>query len=150
MKLFVIKLLLIGITLILLGCKNNEVFYVYSKDKSQCISIITEKHSKIRYIINGKHSTLPDKNYIKIDVSDIDPLGDGIWGCWENNGWNLAIEGAVIIESKLDTRKFKFSDKLPRDKWGVPRETNYRGDNCFVFSFYSKNISPQNGEAIIE
>jgi len=147
MKLY--KLLSLIILIITLSGCNRERFYICSKDKKQCITVITYKDAKIRYIINGKHYTIPDKNYIKVDISKIDPIGDGIWGCWEgiNGGWECVVEKAVIIESKLDTTKFRFSNELPRDEWGVPREIKYRGKNCFIFDYLTKEIE---GESYVE
>ena len=111
----------------------------------------THKYAKVRYIISGKHHVVPDSGYVKIDLGNIDPIGDGVWGCWESDGgWEIAVEKAFIIENKLDTTKFKFNDRLPRDELGIPRETKYRGENCFVYSFYSKDISPKSGDAIIK
>lgn len=146
MKLY--KLFLVIISVIVFSGCNRERFFICSKDEDQCITVINYKGEKVRYIIPGKHYTAPNRDYIKMDISKIDPIGDGVWGCWnENEGWELVVEKAVIIENKLDTSKFKFYDKLPRDDWGVPRETKYKNKNCFIFDFLSYEIE---GNGIIK
>lgn len=122
------------------GCSRERLF-IYSKDQKQCITVITNKREKIRFIIAGKHHSIPKEDYIKVDIRKIDPLGDGVWGCWNGSeGWELAVEKAVVIENKLDTSKFKFNDKLPRDDWGVPREAKYKEKDCFIYDFLSNGI----------
>lgn len=116
------------------SCGRKRLVIV-SEDKSQYVTILTYKKTKTRYIINGKYYLLPNEDYIKIDVKEIDPIGDGLWGCWKNNGWELTNEKANVIENKLDTSRFKFYTKLPRDKWGIPRETNFRNESCFILDF---------------
>ena len=72
--------------------------------------------------MNGNHSSIPKSNYIKLDISKITRLGDEIGICW-NNGeyeWKIVNDKAKIIETKLDTLKYKFSKNWDKDKFGIP------------------------------
>ena len=63
----------------LTGCKKMDRIYIYTPDKKQCITVFNS--NEIRYIVDGEHANIPDTNYLKLDVRQIDPLGDGIWIC---------------------------------------------------------------------
>lgn len=134
-KLFLLIIVINGVY----SCDRKRLI-IASEDKNQYITILTYKKTKTRYIINGKYYLLPNEGYIKIDVKEIDPIRDGLWGCWINNGWELTNEKANVIENKLDTSKFKFYTKLPRDKWDIPRETKFRNESCFILDFLTQEI----------
>lgn len=140
MKLFSLLLFLIGI-LVLTSC-NESILKFTNEDKSQTITVITLKKEKIRYVINGDVSTVPDTNFVKIDIDNIDSLGDGIWGCWDKNGytWEVCVHGSKVIESKLDTTNFKFNTSLPTKEFGIPTQEKYVQESCFVFDFTSNRI----------
>lgn len=123
------------------GCKNKRQI-ICSKDKNQCITIITKKDVNIRYVIDGKHYSVPDTNYIKLNLDKIPSLGDGIWGCWDkrNKGWDITVEKASIMENKLDTLKFTFHTRLPKNDKDIQRETKYLGENCFIFDFLNNEV----------
>lgn len=114
--------------------------------------MITYKDSDIRYVINGRHFNVPDKDFIKLDISYIDPDSDCVWGCWQDGTyeWQITIDGAIVLESHLDTTRFKFSNELPEDIRGIPTEIKFTKDNCFIYVFPWERLSPQNGDAIIE
>lgn len=133
----------------LFGCSSKNRIYVYSPNKKQCITIITE--NKIRYIIEGKHRKVPDTNYVKVDLSQVDKIADGIAGCWENNGykWFVINDQTKILENKLDTTKYNFSTDFPKNEQGIPTLENFIGDGCYNFDFEVLSIVPKNG-AIIE
>lgn len=140
------------IILIMFSSCNKERLFIYSKDKKQCITVITYRDSGIRYVINGKHFKIPDTNYIKLDVSHIGSLADGILGCWQKNSnvWQITIDGAIVLENRLDTARFKFSNELPVDSRGIPTQIKFTKDNCFVYDFDLNRIIPEDGDAIIE
>lgn len=118
MKVYAILSLIILI-IALSGC-NRERFYICAKDKNQCITVITYKNKKIRYIINGKHYTIPDKNYVKLDISRIDKIGDEILGYWNPHGWVLYNHKSIVLEKNIDTVKYKFKNSLPLKEYDVP------------------------------
>jgi len=127
-------LVIIGIAIfffvVLPPTPNRTNFKLYSIDKSQCISIITI--GKTRYIINGKHSSVPKSNYIKLDISEITSLGDEIGVCW-NNGkykWEVVNHKSKILEIKLDTLNYKFNTSWEEDKYGIPNSKKYHKSNC--------------------
>lgn len=132
------------------GCYGGDVLYIYSPDRSQCITVIDE-HEK-RCIIVGKHENIPDTGYIYIDKSDIDPLSDVIHVCWNTDryDWEMVIHNSKIIEYKLDSSKFNFQVSLPKDDKGIPNEKKFRRSNCAIYSYYMKRLSPDNAGAIIE
>jgi hypothetical protein len=115
-----------------ISCNKNEN-YVYSPDKKQCITIITE--NKIRYIIDGKHCKVPNNNYIKLDISNRFSFADNIIGCWKNKEyqWQIINDEATILENKLDAKKFFFSEKLPQDEMGIPSDTIFRKEKNFFY-----------------
>lgn len=139
----------IFILILFLGCSSKNRIYVYSANKKQCVTIITESH--YRYIINGKHRNIPDANYVKIDISQVDKIGDGIAGCWETNNykWLIINDQTKILENKLDTLKYKFVTDYPKDEKGVPTLKNFISGNCYNFDFEVFSIVPKNG-AIVE
>ncbi|MFZ1288493.1 MAG: hypothetical protein WAR79_00260 [Melioribacteraceae bacterium] len=131
------------------GCKNKSTIYFYSLDKSQCITIISEYD--YRYIIDGKHDQPPDTNYVKVHLKDRNSMWDGFHVCWNNEKyeWDAVVKNSEILESKLDTTKFNFSTKLPIDERSIPTEIKFRKENCAIYSFYSKKLSPDQGAIVI-
>lgn len=146
MKSFIIFL---NLLFFLTGCDRKERIYIYTLDKMQCITVFNR--DDIRYIVDGKHERIPDTNYIKLDVSKVPALGNGIWICWENQKykWDIVVDKSIILESKVDTSKYRFNTRLPVDERGIPTEIKFRADNCAIFDFYSMKLSPNKG-AIIE
>lgn len=121
-----------------------EHFVLQPSDKSQSVSILTK--DDIRYIINGIHTTLPDSNYVKVDISEIDPIGDEIGVCW-NNGryrWELVNHGSRILENKLDTTQFKFNTSWELDEGGIPDASKYHQKGCGSTGTYY--FSPLEGD----
>ncbi|TPN87382.1 hypothetical protein [Aquimarina algicola] len=145
MKLFLTSLLII---LFFTNCKK-DTYHIYSLDKKNCITV--KDIGKIRYIIDGKHSSVPNDNYIKLDISGIASIGDGLAGCWNNGNfkWDIVNDKSIIIENKLDPAKFRFSNTLPVDDRGIPTQNKYRNNNCFTFDFLRGELLPDQG-AIIE
>ena len=125
-----------------------EIIYLYKPDKKQCITVYNEADT--RYIASGKNGKLPDTNYIKLDISDVDPLGDALHICWVDDiGWSIVVHNSKVIESRLDTLKFNFSNVLPTDSIGIPTEKKFRGEGCAIFDFYRMRLSPNKG-AVVE
>ena len=131
------------------GCGNVEVIYLYNPQKKQCITVYD--HKNVRYLIVGKQAGLsPDTNYIKLDVSNIDPLGDALHVCWrDDKGWDAVVHNSNIIENKLDTSMYKFKNTLPSDDRGIPTEKMFRREQCAIFDFHRLRLSPEKG-AIVE
>ncbi|KAA0229735.1 hypothetical protein EDS67_10825 [candidate division KSB1 bacterium] len=146
------------------GC--TETIYFYPPDKSQCITVITENWTRLRdlidgrpnhsirarYIIAGKHHTVPENNFVKLDVQYGDDYRADLYICWKNEQyeWEVVVHNAEIVESTLDTTRFNFSAALPADDRGFPTGRKFRKKGCAVFSFYTKRFSPDEGEAIVE
>lgn len=101
-------------------------------DDSQTITIITKGEN--RYIMNGKHDSIPLNNYLLLDLSEVDRLGDGISICWNEPGgfkWKIACSYASLVENKLDTTKYSFYQ--PTEKYDEPVSVNYKKKNCGNF-----------------
>jgi hypothetical protein len=129
-------------------CNKMKSLYIYSLDKTQCITIFN--CDTFRYIANGKQKRISSSNYIKLDIRNIDPLGDALHVCWKTGGkWDIVVHNSIIIESKLDTSMFNFKTTLPLDDQGIPTEKKFRQKNCAIFDFYRMRLSPNEG-AIIE
>jgi hypothetical protein len=122
--------------LITLTSCNEHQNFIYSPNKKQCITIITNVDT--RYIINGKHTSIPTKNYIKYSLDSIDiEVGDEIIGHWKNNNyeWEIVTDKAIILENKLDPKKFKFSKNFPKDNRGITTIIEYSNKNSFDIGF---------------
>ena len=101
-------------------------------DKSQTITVIT-KGTK-RYFINGKHTEIPSDNYLLLDLSAVDRLGDGFSVCWDDPKgykWKIASTYAKLIENKLDTSKYLYYQ--PIEKNASPVSAKYKDSNCGNF-----------------
>lgn len=138
---------LILILLAFQSCKDTTHF-IYSPDRKQCITI--KDFGNKRYIIDGKHDNIPDNNYVKLDISDIDSEIDEIAGCWENKNykWLIINDKTIILKNKLDTLKFKFKTNFPKDN-GIPTLKNFINIPCYNFGLNLLIVNPKNG-AIIE
>lgn len=136
--------------LFLIGC--TETIYFYPPDKSQCITVITKKWDAHRYIIAGKHHTVPEKDFVKLDVQCGDDYDAGFYVCWksEQYEWEVVVEPGQVLESKLDTTRFNFSTALPRDDRGFPTAIKFTKEGCDVYSFELKRLIPEEGGTIIE
>ena len=135
--------------LLVLGCNRKQIIHFYSLDRSQCITVINQ--DKFRYIIDGEYNSIPNSDYVKLNIQNVSPLGDGIHICWKNDNyyWEVVVHESKIVESKLDTLKYNFSTSLPLDKRGIPTEKKFRQNGCAIFSFYNMGLSPDKG-AIVE
>ena len=142
-------ILLLFFSTLILGCKNKSVMYVYSLNKSQCITIISENNE--RYIINGRYDKVPDTNYVKLSIKDRNSIWDVFYVLWQNKKyeWDIVVENSIILESRLDTSRFNFNTQLPNDKRGIPTEIKFRNEGGAIYSFYLKKLTPDRG-AIIE
>ncbi len=168
-KLIVLKkggklLLTTCLTLFLFGC--TETIYFYPPDRSQCITVITENWTRLRdiidgkpnrsirarYIIAGKHHTVPEENFVKLDVQYGDDYRAEFDICWksEQYEWEVVVYNAEVVESTLDTTRFNFSAALPADDTGFPTAMKFTEEGCAVFDFGLKRFSPDRGEAIVE
>lgn len=142
-------LIILLLSLFFVSCKNKSTIYFYPLDKSQCITVISEYD--YRYVIAGKHDEPPDTNYVKLSLKDRDTMWDGFHVCWDNgkHEWEVVVKNSKIMESKLDTTKYNFATELPKDEREIPTEIKFRGEKCAVYSFYLKELSPDQG-AIVE
>jgi len=134
--------------LYLSGCNKTKVLYFYSPDKTQCLTVFNV--DSFRYIVNGKTRKLSESEYVKLDMQNVDQLGDQLYICWKGKYlWDVTINKSEVLEQKLDTTKFHFNTRLPIDEHGIPTEKKFRGENCAIFDFYSMKLSPNKG-AIVE
>ena len=143
------KTILYVVTLVGIWSCNDNI-HVYSPDRSQCFTII--HYPEFRYIVAGDIESLPDTNYVKLDIRNVIPNEEELAGCWKNSDydWSITIDGAKIIENKLDPAKFRFSNKLPLDSLNLPSLKSYsKGKDCYHFGFEMFSVVP-NGNAIVE
>lgn len=140
----------IGIILVatIISCSKSSKIRFYSSDKNNCVTVITK--DTLRFVIAGDTESIPDTNFVKLDISKITDLGDGVWICWlENQGWDIVVDKSIILENKLDTTKYFFDNKLPVDEKGIPTEIKFRQKDCAVFDYSLMKLSPDKG-AIVE
>jgi len=129
---------------------NRTSFRIYSADKKQCVTIVT--NGSTRYIINGKSNSIPKTDFVKLDVSGIDKLGDGIGICWKNEKyeWQISNDKSVILENKLDTTKYKFKTSWEKDERGIPNTKKYLKPNCGTLDLLRMESFPENEYLILE
>lgn len=120
------SLVSIIVIFVLTGCWQQQRLYLYSNDKSQCITVIDD--DGFRFIIEGKHSEIPESNFVMLDLKNVDSLGDAIHVCWKGDiyEWEVVIDKSIVMESKLDTARFNFKTFLPQDERDVPTELKFR------------------------
>ncbi len=128
---------------------GKYTYHVYSPDKNECITFIEE--GNFQYIFDGYATSIPEANYVKLDVREVPELGKEIACCWKNDlyEWSIIIDDAIIIENKLDSTRFKFGNRMPINKNSNPTYEGFAGNGCFHFDTYYFSIIPE-GAAIIE
>jgi len=137
----------------LFSCQK-DTFHIYSKDRKNCITII-DKVNHVRYIANGYQTSIPDTNYVKIDLSSTDRIVTGVTGCWksENYHWKiLVLDNVPIIENKLDPSKFKVIHNYEYDKNFNPILPDFKADdpNYFNIIFEYRELTSVFGNAELE
>ncbi|WDF62730.1 hypothetical protein [Flavobacterium sp. KACC 22763] len=123
--------------LLFLNCNSNQRssrINLYSKDKSQAITIFSNYYDNERIIALGKLNAKPSIDYVKLEISEVTELGDEIGVCWfgEKKGWQLVSDGSKIVEVHLDTTKYKIRTKWYKDEDSIPNPKYYRDNNCFT------------------
>lgn len=131
-------------TLALISCKpelKSDIIYLYPKDKSQTVTVLSDYLNNKRIIAVGKHTSKPESDYIELDISKITKLGDEIGICWEKNGhkWEIANDKAEIVSNELDTTMYVFRNSWFKDEDGIPNAKYYREDNCFTVGTFNKS-----------
>ncbi len=101
--------------------------------------------------MDGYHAVIPDTNYVKISLADIDRhVSDQVVGCWKRDGlqWILLMNDVVVLENKLDASKFLFRDKFPLDTMQVPSLKDYNASlpNCFSLEFVYNDLINATGD----
>jgi hypothetical protein len=134
--------------LLLTSC-GPSILQIYSPDKQNCFTIITE--GKVRYIIDGEHQKLPEGNYLKLDISRTTELSDAVYICWHVPGkrGRLVMPNTEILENRMNPALYQFNNKLPEDNNGIPRPTSFTGNGCTSVGFSYKMPYPV-GSATIE
>jgi len=130
-----ICMLFLVVGLILSSCERNKILQKWQHivisplDNSQEVTVITKGQK--RYFINGSHNEIPKGNYLLVDLSEVDHLGDGFSVCWNDPAgykWKIASSYAKLIENKLDTSKYLYYN--PMEKEDLPISIEYKEDNC--------------------
>lgn len=135
----------INMPFIFAGCTRQHI-YICTPDESQCITIIDRAFSNVRYIIDGKQTSVPDTNYVKIRISNEYPPGDAINICWKHNEyqWEAIVDKSTIIIDKLNPRFFLFGTELDTNSNGIPTESSFRKEGCATLSLYDEiNVVPE-------
>ncbi len=139
--------LLIIILLSFSMCSNEKQIVkkikIFSSDRSQCITIFTG--SKVRYITVGNHDKIPERNFVKLDVRNLDLISDIFYGCWNKSGyeWEFYNNLGVILENKLDKTKYKFGVKYP-DYYSSSLDSG----NCYEFNYLTPKIKENYKEIV--
>jgi len=135
----VVVFMLIGIVAIT-GCKRHHI-HICDPDEEQCITVIDPAYRDIRYVIDGKHLSVPDSNYIKLKISTGEYPLDGIYICWENESYEwevIVVKTIEISENKLNQNRFLFYRELDRDERGVPTAERFMKPGCVTIGLYDR------------
>jgi len=132
----VVVFMLIGIVAIT-GCKRHHI-HICDPDEEQCITVIDPAYRDFRYIIIGRHETVPDSNYAKLKLGKTVRHYDGISICWDNYVHNLeiVIPRTEIIEDHLNMNGVVLKTQFDKDEHGLPITDKYRSDDCANISLY--------------
>ena len=146
---------IIFISIFLFGCnieKKSKLMYLYSKDNSGIVTIISNYKSKERIIANGKHSSKPKDGYVLIDISNKDLINDEIGICWNKNGkvWQVVNAGTNIIVNKLDSDLYEFKTSWDLDERGIPTPKFYRQSDCYTTEFFESSFLNPEGNGYVE
>lgn len=128
------RICILFITILLISCGQEKRLEKWRHieisplDGSQVVTVITKEEK--RYLMNGRHKDIPDDNYLLLDLSEVDRLGDGFSVCWNENGykWQIASAYARVVENKLDTTKYLYFQ--PLGDYGQPTSKGYSGKSC--------------------
>jgi hypothetical protein len=139
-------LLIVG-TLIITSCTQQSEVKIYTPDKKECITVITE--GAIRYLIEGDIDYIPADNYVKVSLEGMSGYADALYICWGDSGlvWDLCIEHAIVLEDKLDPDRYQFRTKIELDSLGFPTAARYSRNNCTTVVFDTRRVIP-NGSAV--
>lgn len=128
--------------------KKSRIIHLYSKDRSQVVSVISDYVKNERIIAVGKHKSKPVKDYIKLDISETSKIGDEIGICWNVNGnqWEMVNDKTKVVKWNLDTTKYVFRENWFKDG-GSPNAKYYRQSDCYTVGVlnYSKQFPEENG-----
>ena len=124
--------------IVFLSCNHREV-KLCSPTSSKCISIIDDNN--IRCIYYGQVSS---GNYVKLDISQVDLEGDGIFISWNNESNKLEVINPKtrIIEANLDTNSYQFSNIYNVDSLGIPKVIRFHQNGNIEFNMLKKLIYP--------
>lgn len=145
------RILLVVMLFTVFSCnseRKSRVIHLYSKDRSQVVSVISDYTKKERIIAVGKHTSKPNKDYLELDISKTSKIGDEIGVCWNINGhkWEMVNDKAKVLKVNLDTTKYIFRGNWFKDE-GVPNTKYYIKKDCFTVGVlnYSKHVPEENG-----
>ncbi len=125
--------------LFLNGCQNNgrsEILYLFSKDKSQVVTVISNYRENVRIIVPGKHSgnSWSSIKKIELNISEITELGDEIGICWSFEGykWKIVNDNAKLISNNLNPEEYLFEESWPKNDDDIPTPKSYWQTNCYT------------------
>lgn len=137
--------------ILLVGCSDTSRTnrLILKSNDNREITVISDYMNNTRFIINGKHKTVPKYGYYELDISKVSNIGDNIGICWQQNtiGWQLANNKAKVVQAKIDTTLYIFKEKWYTDDIGIPNTKYYHRDNCFTVDLlnYTNYYPPENG-----
>lgn len=128
------------VSLFLFGCSGNSIHHFYSPNKDQSFTVIADKD--VRYSINGYYNSVPESNFVKLDLKD-HGAGDQIVGRWnrDNFHWVMMMDDVTILENKLELKRFKFLNQFPVDNHGIPTFEDYIKKDCFSIYLEYRNLN---------
>jgi len=126
-----------------------ETIYLYPKNKEQSVTIIYG--FKKCYIMPGIHKKV-EGEYISLDISHLYRLGTEVFVCWWNyQGWEIALPDAIVVENKLDSKKYEVFCALPvKGEFNTPNASKFFSSNCGSFDLGYKTVFRPSADVVLE
>ena len=129
-------------SLIFISCYTRTV-KVYSPNKKQIISVYSNTFEMEATVFELDDNSKPKNvGHVYFDVSEVDPLAQALFVCWEKSDFKISIRcpEAVISENTLDSTKYKILTVYDVDDQGIPTAARYHSDGCFELTITEGNV----------
>ena len=84
-----------------------------------------------------------DDNFIKLDISKIDKVVDGVFVRWDESG-NVYVSnpGAKLVDLELSSDRYKYTKELPLNGSGMPNALIFH-KNGYEVNMLTESVIPR-------
>lgn len=135
------KIILLSFLLCLFSCVKKTVFHIKDKNNGKTLTVFNNIENNIRYIAEGELNSIPDNNYLKINLEQVDlGVGDYIAGCWKTSETEILLpKHTIIIDNNLNKQVYNVIIEDNNSK------SSCTDDTYFSLSFHYENIESIRG-----